>query len=196
MVLFKVIGMRAQLESTATLLAKVKDGDEVARDQLCATYLPMLKRWAHGRLPDYARDLAETDDMVQNTLIRALNKLDSFSALREGAFLAYLRKILLNNIRMEIRRFSNQNSLLNEHHQGETTQQATSALEQAIGSEVIEKYEKALMKLPEAAREAVILRVEMDYSYPEIAAATTCASANAARMLVARSLYKLAGHMK
>jgi len=52
------------------------------------------------------------------------------------------------------------------------------------------------MKLPEAAREAVILRVEMDYSYPEIAAATTCASANAARMLVARSLYKLAGHMK
>lgn len=196
MVLFRVIVMRPKLESTATLLAKVKDGDEVARDQLCATYLPMLKRWAHGRLPDYARDLAETDDMVQNTLIRALNKLDSFSALREGAFLAYLRKILLNNIRMEIRRFSNQNNLLNQHQKGETTQQATSALEQAIGSEVIEKYERALMKLPEAAREAVILRVEMDYSYPEIAAATTCASANAARMLVARSLYKLAGHMK
>lgn len=196
MVLFRVIVMRPKLESTATLLAKVKDGDEVARDQLCATYLPMLKRWAHGRLPDYARDLAETDDMVQNTLIRALNKLDSFSALREGAFLAYLRKILLNNIRMEIRRFSNQNNLLNQHQKGETTQQATSALEQAIGSEVIEKYESALMKLPEAAREAVILRVEMDYSYPEIAAATTCASANAARMLVARSLYKLAGHMK
>ena len=111
--------MRPKLESTATLLAKVKDGDEVARDQLCATYLPMLKRWAHGRLPDYARDLAETDDMVQNTLIRALNKLDSFSALREGAFLAYLRKILLNNIRMEIRRFSNQNNLLNQHQKGD-----------------------------------------------------------------------------
>ena len=188
--------MRAKLESTATLLAKVKDGDEMAREQLCSTYLPMLKRWAHGRLPAYARDLAETDDMVQNTLIKAMNKLDSFSSIREGAFLAYLRKILLNNIRMEIRRFSNQNNLLKQHHQGQENLSDSSALEQAMGKEVIEKYESALMKIPEQAREAVILRVELGYSYPEIATAIECSSANAARMIVARSLYKLAESMR
>ncbi|TDR20564.1 RNA polymerase sigma factor [Marinicella litoralis] len=188
--------MRAKLESTATLLAKVKDGDKMARDQLCSTYLPMLKRWAHGRLPAYARDLAETDDMVQNTLIKAMNKLDSFSSLREGAFLAYLRKILLNNIRMEIRRFSNQRDLLQSHHEGDENVTGASALDQAIGNEVVEKYENALMKIPDQAREAVILRVELGYSYPEIATAIECASANAARMIVARSLYKLAENMK
>ena len=188
--------MRAKLESTATLLAKVKNGDQLARDQLCSTYLPMLKRWAHGRLPAYARDLAETDDMVQNTLIKALNKLDSFSSIREGAFLAYLRTTLLNNIRMEIRRFSNQKDLLRAQNPAADPATAASALEQALGSEVIEKYERALMKLSDKAREAVILRVELGYSYPEIAAATEANSPNAARMAVARSLYQLAEQMQ
>lgn len=187
--------MKARLESTATLLVKVKSGDEIAREQLCSTYLPMLQRWAHGRLPQYARDLAETDDMVQTTLIKALNKLDSFSSLREGAFLAYLRKILLNNIRMEIRRFNNQNDLLKKHIDSDEPIDS-SALEKAIGSEVVEKYESALMKMPEEAREAVILRVEFGYSYPEIAMATECSSANAARMAVSRALYKLAENMQ
>ena len=188
--------MRAKLESTATLLIRVKNGDQLAREQLCSTYLPMLKRWAHGRLPAYARDLAETDDMVQNTLIKAMNKLDSFSSIREGAFLAYLRKILLNNIRMEIRRFSNQNDLLKQQHQGQDDLTESSALDKAIGTEVVEKYENALMKISEQAREAVILRVELGYSYPEIATAIECSSANAARMIVARSLFKLAENMR
>ncbi|MGJ8663360.1 MAG: RNA polymerase sigma factor [Marinicella sp.] len=188
--------MRAKLESTATLLFRVKNGDQLAREQLCSTYLPMLKRWAHGRLPAYARDLAETDDMVQNTLIKAMNKLDSFSAIREGAFLAYLRKILLNNIRMEIRRFSNQSSLLKQENQGQDDLTEASALEKAIGTEVIEKYERALTLMSDQAREAVILRVELGYSYPEIAAAIECSSANAARMVVSRSLLKLAENMR
>ena len=188
--------MRTTTESTATLLVRVKNGDQLAREQLCSTYLPLLRRWAHGRLPAYARDLAETDDMVQNTLIRAMNKLDSFSSVREGAFLAYLRKILLNNIRMEIRRFSNQNDLLKQQFDGQDDLYQSSALEQAIGTEVIEKYESALMKISEQAREAVILRVELGYSYPEIATAIECESANAARMIVARSLYKLAESMQ
>lgn len=187
--------MRSKLESTATLLAKVKDGDQMAREQLCNTYLPMLRRWAHGRLPAYARDLAETDDMVQNTLIKAMNKLDSFSSVREGAFLAYLRTILLNNIRMEIRRFSNQRDLLKKQQDPDSVT-VQSALDQAMGTEVVENYEQALMKLPSQAREAVILRVELGYSYPEIAAAIECASANAARMMVSRSLYKLAEYMQ
>ena len=186
--------MKAQLESTATLLAKVRSGDELAKEQLCSTYLPMLQQWAHGRLPQNVRDLAETDDMVQNTLIKALNKLDSFSSLREGAFLAFLRKILLNNIRMEIRRFTKQKELLKQHINNDEAVTA-SALENAIGSEIVEKYEIALMQLPEQSREAVILRLEFGYSFPEIAMALQCSSANAARMIVSRAIYKLARKM-
>jgi DNA-directed RNA polymerase specialized sigma subunit, sigma24 homolog len=93
--------MVSEIESTATLLGKVKNGDDDARNRLCALYLPMLQRWAHGRLPGYVRDVAETDDMVQSTLIKALHKLDDFQSQHEGAFLAYLRTTLLNQIRMK-----------------------------------------------------------------------------------------------
>jgi DNA-directed RNA polymerase specialized sigma24 family protein len=96
--------MERALESTTSLLQQVAAGDDQARERLCQHFLPILSRWAHGRLPDYARDLSETQDLVQAALIRALDHVEDFESLREGAFLAYLRKILLNNIRMEIRR--------------------------------------------------------------------------------------------
>ena len=61
-----------------------------------------------------------------------------------------------------------------------------------MGAEMLERYEQALMAQNEAARQAIILRVEFGYSYPEIAAAMDYASANAARMAVSRALHRLA----
>ncbi len=184
--------MVAETESTATLLARVKSGDEAAREQLCSLYLPILNRWAHGRLPANARGTAETDDMVQLSLIKALDKLDSFNPIREGAFLAYLRKILLNHIRSEIRKISRKGDrfiLVDEH---EFVDEQSSVVEQAVGAEIIEKYEHALTQLNEQSREAVMLRVEFGFSYLEVATAIGCNSANAARMIVSRALIKLA----
>lgn len=177
------------MESTATLLARVREGDERARGRLCAIYLPLLTRWAHGRLPRYGRDLAETDDLVQVTLMRALNRVDSFVPQREGAFLAYLRRILLNNIREEIRRTtaSPGRSTVPE----DLADLAPSVLEQTIGSETLSRYETALTELSEEQREAVILRIEFGFTFPEIAAALQKPSANTARMMVNRSLSRL-----
>ena len=92
------------LESTADLLSRVRGGDPAAREQLFARYLPILKRWAHGRLPGSARNLADTDDLIQTSLLRALNRVGEFEPRHEGAFLAYLRQTLLNALRDEIRR--------------------------------------------------------------------------------------------
>jgi RNA polymerase sigma-70 factor (ECF subfamily) len=57
---------------------------------------------------------------------------------------------------------------------------------------VLERYEEALLSLEERQREAVILRLEFDYSHEEVAQAVGCPSANAARMLVSRALLRLA----
>lgn len=67
--------MTEQLESAATLLDKVKSGDDLAKQQLCHVYLPRLTRWAHGRLLTQVRDLSETDDIVQVTLSERLNSI-------------------------------------------------------------------------------------------------------------------------
>ena len=83
--------MTSALESTASLIQRAKKGDGQAREQLAARYLPLLQRWAHGRLPAKARRLQETNDLVQVTLMRALDRLDFFESTREGAFLAYLQ---------------------------------------------------------------------------------------------------------
>jgi RNA polymerase sigma-70 factor (ECF subfamily) len=178
------------LESTAALLAQVRGGDPDARERLCARYLPMLTAWAHGRLPGRARSLADTDDLAQTVLMRALASLDRFEPRREGAFVAYLRRILLNAVRDEVRRSARER--VDDVAPERLAHPEPSALELAIGRDALEAYEAALAALPEEAREAVVLRIEFGYSYPEIAAALERPSADAARMTVTRALVRLA----
>ena len=178
------------LESTATLLLRVRQGDSSAGDRLVRRYLPSLQRWAHGRLPSHARDLFETQDLVQVALLRALDHVKEFVPRHEGAFLAYLRKILLNQIRMEIRRVSRHPGHDAFRDDGSVSQDPT-PLDQAIGSEVFEAYERALARLSDEEREGVILRLELGFTHRQVAEALGKPSPDAARMLVARAVSRL-----
>ncbi len=66
------------LTSTATLIRRVHEGDDAARADLLARCVPRLERWARGRLPSLARGPADTDDLVQTTVLRTLDRLDRF----------------------------------------------------------------------------------------------------------------------
>jgi len=186
--------MTAPLESTAYLLERARQGDAAARDLLAKRYHPILRRLAHGRLPPYARALLDTDDLVQDTLVRALSHLDRFEPRQEGAFLAYLRRILVNHILDEIRHARRAPS--DDELHGTLGKPGPSPLEAAMGAEMLRAYDAALAVLPEEQREAIILRMEFDLSYQEIADALARPSANAARMLVARGLALLAAEMR
>lgn len=179
------------LESTSELLDRISAGDRSARDRLAARYLPLLRTWAHGRLPLRARGLVETDDLVQVTLLRALDHVDAFESRREGAFLAYLRRALMNTLRNEIRRASYRVA----EPLDENVADRTSLLEQMIGREIVDAYENGLAQLPESLQEAVILKLEFGYGYREIADAIGSPSPNAARMLVSRALLRLSRTM-
>ena len=180
----------SDLESTASLLVRVRDGDAAARDRLVERFLPALQRWARGRLPVRARGLFDTDDIVQITLLRALDRVQDFEPRHQGAFLAYLRQILLNQVRDQVRaagRRPLEVSLPVAHPDS-----AASPLEVAIGAETLANYEAALAQLTPEQQEAVLLRIELGMSYPVIAEALGSPSANAARMLVWRGLVRLA----
>ena len=181
------------LQSTTMLLRRYRDGEASARDELTERYLPVMQRWARGRLPQYGRDLADTDDLVQITFLRALNNLDRFDAERPGAFLAYLRTILINQVREEIRRRRRRPDEQPVAH--ELPDGAQSVVEQAVGRETLEAYEAALARLSDEQREAVIMRVEFGMTFPEIAAELGNPSANAARMTVSRALARIAEWM-
>ena len=182
------------LETTAILLARVRKGDSSARDRLVERYLTALQRWAHGRLPQFARNLVETDDLVQITLIRSLKRIDRFEPRRRGAFLAYLRRILLNQIHEEVRRAASRPRP--EALMEPIPDRNASPLERAIGGQAVKRYEAALAKLTDEQQEAVILRVEMGFSYPEVAETMGASTPNAARMLVVRGLVSLAEVMR
>jgi len=181
------------IETTGVLLVRARGGDVRARDQLAARYLSALKRWAHGRLPMAARDLVDTDDVVQSALYRAMTRLEHFENRGDGAFLAYLRQIVLNQIRDEARRARRRP----EH--GELPEDLAtgelSPLEQLIGREKLTLYESCLARLNPAQREAVIMRLELGLRYREIAEAMGLSTGNAARLVVARGLVHLADQM-
>ena len=180
------------LESTASLIDRIRRGDDAATDALIERYLPALRRWAHGRLPARARHLADTDDLVQITLIKTLKRVKEFEANRHGAFFAYLRRALKNQILDQLRAAQRRpgRELLVEPPALDP-----SPLEEAIGSDRLRAYEEALEALGERQREAVIMRVELGATYPEIAGAIGSPTANAARMVVSRALAQLAESM-
>jgi RNA polymerase sigma-70 factor, ECF subfamily len=180
-------------ESTAELLNRVRTGDTDALERLFAKCLPSLRRWARGRLPAYARDLLETQDLVQESLVAALRNLDGFEARREGGLQAYLRSALSNRIRDEIRRVKRRGSSveLSEYQPDESA----SPLERAIGREAIERYETALQKLRPQDREAIVARIELQLSYLEVADALGKSSPDAARVAVTRAVDRLVEEM-
>jgi RNA polymerase sigma-70 factor (ECF subfamily) len=176
-------------ESTLALLLKAQDGDSAARDRLFERCLPRLQRWARGRLPGFARELVETDDLVQETLYRVLRRLPSFEVRHEGALHAYLRQVLLNRMRDEVRRAVRRPA--SEELTEAQPDPTASPLELAMGKEAVERYETALLGLRPRDREAVVGRIELQYSYEELALALDLPTANAARMAAARALERL-----
>ena len=178
------------LETTHQLVERIRDGDAQARDRLIRRYLPLLSRWAHGRLPGPARDLNETADLVQLTLLRAFQALPAFEVQGPGAFFAYLRQIMSNILKDEIRRSSRRPG--HDEITDEVVEHDPLPLERAVNLETLQAYEQALNALEPDQREAVILRIELGLSHEEIARTIDAPSANAARMKIARALMRMA----
>jgi RNA polymerase sigma factor (sigma-70 family) len=175
--------------TTLDLLERAKAGDARALDALFERCVPMLRRWARGRLPQNARGMLDTQDLVQETVLHTLGRLQAFEPRHQGALQAYLRQAIANRIRDEIRRV--QRHPMPVELDSAHVAHGPSPLEQAIGSEGLARYEAALRRLKPSDREAVVARIELQQSYEEIATAMGKPTANAARVAVTRALARL-----
>jgi RNA polymerase sigma-70 factor (ECF subfamily) len=178
------------LTVTADLIAQAKRGDVRAAEQLFEQCMPLLLRWTRGRLPSYARDLANTQDIVQDALVSMLNHLDRFEPRHPGALLAFLRQVIINRIRDEIRRVVRRPvaTELDSQH----LDPGPRPLEIAIHRQGMEHYQAALRRLRPCEREAIVARLEQHHSYETVALILGKPNANAARVAVTRALAKLA----
>ena len=179
--------------STIDLLRRIKSGDESARGDLYRRYQPRLRQWARGKLPSWARDGLDTDDIVQDALLKTLDKLEDFEPRHDGALQGWLYTILRNRIRDEVKKARRRPSpdVINSRQ----VDPSPSPAQEAIGSETQRRYEEALDRLRDEERAVIVMRVEWNFSYEMIALETSKRTANAARMAVSRALVQLAREM-
>jgi RNA polymerase sigma-70 factor, ECF subfamily len=187
-------GAEPQADSTYRLLERAKGGDREALEVLFARHVPSLRRWASGRLPRWARDIADTQDLVQETVLQVFKRIEAFEPRGDGALQAYLRRAVMNRIRNEFRSKGRRPAFegLDEEAPGDHT----SPLEAAIRQEQLDRYEAALGRLNEQERDLIVARVEVGLTYEEMADALGKPSWNAARMATARALLRLAEELK
>jgi RNA polymerase sigma factor (sigma-70 family) len=183
-----------ETESTFHLLERARSGDQDAVNRLFARHIRPLRRWASGRLPKWARDMADTDDLVQETLLQTFKRIGQFEPRGVGALHAYLRQAVLNRIREELRRKGRRPD--GTGLTGLEAESHLSPLEQAIGSEAIERYETALARLRPEEQETIIGRVELGYTYEELAEALGKPTPDAARKAAQRALIRLVEEME
>lgn len=179
-----------EAEDSLALLERVRQGDSEALERLLHRYVPSLRRWARGRLPRWARDLADTEDLVQDTIIRTLPRLNAFEYRHEGALQAYLRQAVVNRIHDECRRAGRRPPV--DDVDEAIPDNGLSPLEAAVGADSLRRYEEGLQQLRPEDRELIVARLEMGYGYAEIAVMCCKPSADAARVAVSRAVLRLA----
>jgi RNA polymerase sigma factor (sigma-70 family) len=182
------------MESTVDLLDRYRAGDTEALDRLVARLTPSLRRWAHGRLPPYARGMEDTQDLVQESVIRAVRAAGTFQPRHHGALQAYLRQAVMNRIRDMVRRTQRPVAAADLPEDVRSDVDA-SPLDQIIGREALERYESALSRLSSKDRNAIVARLELQMSYKEVATYLGLREPSSARMAVARALVRLTDEM-
>ena len=176
-------------EPTIELVVRARTGDRLAVEALLQRSIPQLKRWAHGRLPAAARNSLDTGDLVQETVLHVLRRLDMFQPRHVGAMQAYLRQSVLNRIRDEVRRIGRHPTSI--ELPDDMPSEEPSPEEQAVQAEGVSKYCQALAMVSPRDRQLVVARVEAQWTYDEIAKHFSMPTPDAARMAVSRALRRL-----
>jgi RNA polymerase sigma-70 factor (ECF subfamily) len=190
-------GPESQLDhsnASRDLLRRAQAGDSQALDRLFGRYLPVLVKFAHRRVPGWARGALDTGDLVQETMLQTFRRLKFFEPRQDGALLGYLRRSLLNRIRDQFRRAKRHPADIELDEA--TADGGASPLELTITEEERARYTAGLARLRPLDRDAIIGRLELGYSYEQLALVLKKSTPEAARLAVRRALIKLGEQMQ
>src|SRR5262252_3908179 len=86
-------------ESSMDLLEASRLGNADALNRLLHRYMAPLRSWASRGLPRWARDLEDSQDIVQGAVLKCLHHLSDFEPSHDGGLHGYLRTAVTNQIR-------------------------------------------------------------------------------------------------
>ncbi len=189
-------------EARIRLLAEARAGSAEALGNVlesCRRYLLLV---AERNLDPQLRAKGGASDLVQETFLEAQRDFAGFHGNSEPELLAWLSRVLLNNlgnfsrryvdtnkrdIRREISLQAGDSSTAAERGPADSLPSPSGA---AMQQEQAEALGRALERLPDHYRQVVVMRFQEDRSFEEIGLALQC-SADAARKLWSRAMERL-----
>jgi len=146
--------------SDAELIRRWREGDGTAATQLVERHAPALARFVAGE-----GERNETEEVVQDTFVRAFGAIDSFRG--ESAFRTWLFTIA-RRLLMDRRRAERRSRMVATVDEGDAVTQFD-ALDSMVADESMTRVRRAMEALSPKQREVFRLRVEQGLSYREIA---------------------------
>jgi RNA polymerase sigma-70 factor (ECF subfamily) len=191
-------------QKTRHLVVLAKEGDKSALNQLYSVYAERVRWMVRFRMGKELRSQLESMDLVQDTLLYVLSRLDKFTYTNEGEFVRWLSKIAENELRGSLRKLhADKRDIRKEvrlDNDGRTTEggyvgfnepiQATTPSMVLSRKEDLAKLEKAVDELKPEYREAIVLTKIEGLSYQEIGQKMG-KSSDAVRMLATRAMAEL-----
>lgn len=173
-------------EAENRIIAKAREGEREALNELVTTYWPFIYRLALGKTgnPDDAQEIA------QDTFLRALAALPRYQETN-ATFKTYLARIALNLITDYYRKRGRTPQVfdITQYHEP-IIDTGTRPEEAAINSEQRQEVAKMLTLLPEEQRRVIELRIIQGIPVADVAKIMG-KSAAAVKMLQQRALKKL-----
>lgn len=190
------------MQTTLRLVRGAQAGDRRALDDLFARYLPRVRRIVALRLGCPSKDFAAYEDLVQESLLRAFEKLDQFEEQSEGTFYHWISSCVASAMNLHFRkagarkRGGGKVKALSDLGEAGLTASIFSSSEpgprtRASARELEEKIEAALLALKSHHREVIVLRHLCGMSSEEVARALGFSSGATARKVLERAMAEL-----
>jgi RNA polymerase sigma-70 factor (ECF subfamily) len=195
--------MRAQPPDADPLLAQARAGSTAALGELLESCRAYLRLVAEKELDPELRAKGSASDLVQQTFLEAHRDFGQFGGTSRDELLAWLRRLLLNNLANFSRSFrdTGKRAIDRELRLG-SQNPATLLADDSVtpGSKVVareqeESLRQALARLPDDYRQVIRLRHEDERTFEEIAVLMQ-RTANAVRKLWLRAVERLQQEME
>ena len=182
-------------DSEQRLLDRVRQGSRSAVDLLFRRYASWLRRWARGRLPQWAREGMDTSDLVQDALQRTFAQLARLRSVHVTALRSYLRRTIQNRIGDQLRHATLRRRLALPNESIRLSDEAAPQYQQLLDNETWRRYLKGLKQLTPRQQRLIVGRLELEYSYRQMALIERLSTPDAARMAFQRALVRLSNVM-
>jgi RNA polymerase sigma-70 factor (ECF subfamily) len=175
-------GLRPLLHQRASMLEAVMPENSEARNWSLEAYRDYLRLLARLQFPTVLRGKLDASDLVQETLLKAHQKMEQFRGRTEAELAAWLRRILLNHLAAGMRKFGpGAPACAQELSLGKGLEESSARLEAWLASDHSSPSERAvrheellrlsgvLSQVPENQRIALELKHLLGWSIEAIA---------------------------